>query len=266
MPFQNALAALAKRGLLPTTANSAQLAGLPAALRDEAFFSSKVTDARVLQAAYDCVAAILQPEGRAAGESMDTARAREEIRRLLKSIGYMPEDGKAGTIEDLSSEARLNLIIDHNVAADRGRGAWMETQDDDVLDMWPCQEFYRAEERMRPRNWRARWIAAGGSIYAGRMIARKDDPVWIGINRFGVPWMPADYNSGMDVRDVDRDEAVSLGVIAADDAVKTQQAPDLQMSVPVANMAPFLAKEVAAVMGPRVSLVDGILTFLGSLA
>lgn len=263
IPFADAIAALAKRDLFPTHANSAQLSGLPPALLDEAFFSSKVSDARLLQAAKDRIAAILQPEGRGPGEAMNTATAREQIREVLKSIGYAPEPGKEGSIEDLTSEGRLDLIVDQNVAMARGRAEWAATQDADILDMWPCQEFYRAEDRIHKRNWPLRWRLAGGDIYSGRMIARKDDPVWVGINRFGVPWMPADFGSGMDVRDISRDEAISLGVISADDSVDPQQTPGLSMSASIANLAPFLVQEVLALFGGRASVDDGLLLFGG---
>ena len=132
LPFAEAIAALDKRVLLPTTGNSAQLAALPAALLDESMFSSKVADARILQAAHDRIAGILQPEGRAPGQSLSTATAREQLRQVLASLGYKPEPGKEGSIEDLTSRARLDLIIDHNVAMARGRGQWTATQDADV--------------------------------------------------------------------------------------------------------------------------------------
>lgn len=264
IPFHDAIDALTKRGLMPTSANSAQLSGLPPALLDEAFFSSKVSDARILQAARDRVAAILQPEGAAPGASMNTATAREQLRQVLASIGYAPEPGREGSIQDLTSEHRLDLIVDQNVAMARGRGEWAATQDADILDMWPCQEFYRAEERVQKRNWPVRWRAAGGEIYAGRMIARKDDPVWIGINRFGVPWMPADFGSGMDVRDISRDEAIALGVISSDETVHPQQTPAWSLSASITNLAPFLVREVLSIFGGRAGVANGLLTFGGA--
>ena len=49
------------------------------------------------------------------------------------------------------------------------------------------------------------------------MIALKSDPIWYDISAFGQPYAPFDFNSGMDLRDVDRDEAVDLGLISEDD-------------------------------------------------
>jgi hypothetical protein len=264
IPFADAIAALAKRGLLPLSANSAQISGLPPALLDEAFFSSTVSDARILQSARDRVAAILQPEGAAPGASMNTATAREQIRQTLASIGYAPEPGKEGTIQDLTSRQRLDLIIDQNVAMARGRGQWAGTQDPDILDMWPCQELYRAEERQQPRNWTARWRAAGGELYGGRMIARKNAPVWYAISRFGTPWPPFDFGSGMDVADISRDDAEALGVISPDETVAPEQAPALSISTPLTNLDPFLIREVLSLLGPRAQAADGLLTYGGA--
>ena len=276
IPFQDAIAALAKRGILPLSANSAQISGLPPALLDEAMFSSKVSDARVLQAIFDRVAAILHPEGAAPGQSMDTARAREEIRQLLKSIGYAPEAGKEGSIEDLTSQARLDLVVNQNVAMARGRGQWAADQNEDVLDMWPCQEFYRFAEPLggpaAKRNWPVRWRAAGGRFFdrgagdypQGRMIARKDDPLWYALSRFSTPWAPFDFNSNMDLRDIDREEAVALGVITNRDLVKPQDAPSLALTAPLANLASFLVREVLDALGGRAQASGGMLTFGGA--
>ena len=264
IPFDAAVDALKRRQLLPTTANSLQLQGLPAALRTEAFFSSTVSDARILQAAHDRVAAIVQPEGRAPGQSMNTATAREQLREVLASIGYAPEAGKEGSIEDLTSRNRLDLIVDTNVAQARGRGNWAATQDADILDEWPCQELIRMEQRLKKRNWRARWAAAGGRFYAGRMIARKNDPVWIGISRFGTPWPPFDFNSGMDIEDVEREESIALGVISAHEQVAAQHAPTLTLSTAIADMAGFLVREVTQALGGHCSIMDGFLTYHGN--
>lgn len=267
IPFKNAIAALDKRGLLPLSANSAQISGMPAALLDEGFFSSTVNDARILQAFKDRVAGIVRPEGALPGASLNTATAREQMRQALASIGYAAKPGEEGTIKDLTSQARLDLVIDQNVAMARGRGQWVATQDEDILDMWPCKELFRAEARRVERNWTARWRAAGGQFYDGRMIARKDAPVWYSISRFGTPWPPYDFNSGMDDRDIGREEAVSLGVISNRDIVKPQQAPALAMTAALANLEPALVREVMNVLGgDRVHIGDGLLTFLGAAA
>ena len=264
IPFNEAIDALKRKKLMPTTATAEELDALPDALKAEAFFSAKVHDARVLQEAKDAIEAIVHPEGRGSGNYMDLSTARDNIRKVLADIGYEAEEGKEGSIEDLSSDARLNLIVKTNVEMARGRGQWESTQDGDILYEFPCQELFRAEDRMVPRDWELRWRLAGGTFYEGRMIARKDDPIWTEISRFGTPWPPFDFNSGMDVEDVDRDEAVALGVIAEDDVIEPQVAPELAIASDIARLAGFLVKEVRAALGGKTEIADGMLTYKGA--
>jgi hypothetical protein len=88
--------------------------------------------------------------------------------------------------------------------------------------MWPAQELVRVIDSEHPRDWATRWAEAGGEFSGGRMIALKNDPIWEKISRFGTPYPPFDFNSGMDVADVDRDEAVALGLIDRDEQVEPQ--------------------------------------------
>jgi hypothetical protein len=95
---------------------------------------------------------------------------------------------------------------------------------------WPCQEFYRAEERKEPRDWPTRWEEVGGDFYPGdadypegRMIALKNDPIWEALSAFGLPYAPFDYNSGMDLRDIDREEAIELGILDEDETIEPEE-------------------------------------------
>ncbi|MCD8298621.1 MAG: hypothetical protein LUD39_02525 [Opitutae bacterium] len=70
-----------------------------------------------------------------------------------------------------------------------------------------------------PRDWPARWRAAGGQFYGnGLMAALKDDPIWRRISAFGEPTPPFDYGSQMGLSDIDAGEAVELGLISREDA------------------------------------------------
>ena len=52
------------------------------------------------------------------------------------------------------------------------------------------------------------------------MIAEINSPIWRKISRFDLPYPPFDFNSGMDIEPIRRDEAVRLGVIAQDSVPK----------------------------------------------
>ncbi|MBR0198127.1 MAG: hypothetical protein IJQ34_08330, partial [Kiritimatiellae bacterium] len=63
-------------------------------------------------------------------------------------------------------------------------------------------------------DWPKRWQKAGGKIFpGGRMIALKDDPVWVKLSVFDNPFPPFDWGSGMGLEDIGRKEAVKLGLI-----------------------------------------------------
>lgn len=210
--FREALESRVLKAILPTDLDSQMLKTLPRAVRERAMFSAGVSNVDFLTRTAQAIDRIL------AGET-NKGTERTALRELADSLG----------LEKLSKDGRLNLILDTQTRMGEGFGSWLEGQHPSVLDMWPAQEFYRAEDRKEPRDWPARWADAGGEFYPGdsdypegRMIALKDDPIWVELSAFGLPYAPFDYNSGMDLKDVDHDEAVELGIID-DDYVPTPQ-------------------------------------------
>jgi len=209
LPFLEALQSREVRQLLPTEFRTELLAEIPAQLRERAFFSAGVTNGEFLQRASDAV------DDLTAG-AVDRATKRAELKKLLSSLEYRPDAGAEGTLTDLSSDARLNLILDTNLEMAQGYGQWKQGQNAAVLDQWPAQELIRARVAKVPRDWAQRWTDAGGTFYGGRMIALKNDPIWRRLSRFGLPYPPFDFNSGMDLDPIDRDEAVAFGLIDRD--------------------------------------------------
>lgn len=136
-----------------------------------------------------------------------------DLRDLLKSLGYRPCFGDEDTHHDFSSSTRLKLVLKMNVSFIRESSRWKMDQNQNVLDAFPAQELLRLESRRAPRDWTSRWIAAGGQLYNGFMIALKDDPIWTAISIFGTPWPPFDWGSGMGLRDVSRKAATDLGLL-----------------------------------------------------
>lgn len=220
IPLNAAMASQAVKTVMPTTLRSRMLAELPVALRKRSMFSAGVTNADLLQSINDQLVDVLQGQHTEA-----TARS------LLHRIPDMLTDVQ------LKQESRLRLIVETNVDLARGYGMFQQTQDVDILTEWPAWEFFRAEQRKEPRDWPARWEDAGGTFYpgpsdypAGRMIALKNDPIWVEISAFDLPYAPFDYNSGMDLQDIDREEAEALGVIKPNEAVQAQRV-DFNMGV-----------------------------------
>lgn len=286
--FEEALDSRRVKALLPTTASSSELARIPAELRERAFFSARTASAAHLARTDALINRILQPipavqdpatgewASAAPGEYMNEAKARQLMRASLRSIGYDPAaiGAEPGSLQDLASFNRIHLIIDTNVKMARNYGNWKQGQSTAILDQWPAQELIRVEAREERRDWHRTWVQAGGRVFPGagldgrygRMIALKNAPIWTSINRFGLPYPPFDYNSGVGVQDVDRDEAVRLKVISEDDQVAPQDRgfnDSLQASSPADPAGqPALFQAIAAAMGARVSFTDGVLHFL----
>lgn len=208
LPFRTALDSQEIRTLLQTTGRTADLMQLEPAILRRAFFSATVQNAEILDAMATAVSSFT------AGQ-VDQATLRTQLREVIERTGYRSEPEQAGGLQDLASDARLNLILETNREMAEGFGHWQEGQDPDILDEWPAQELIRVIDSKVKRDWKARWIDAGGRFWDGphRMIALKSDPIWKALSRFGTPWPPFDFNSGMDLADVSRDEAERIGLI-----------------------------------------------------
>lgn len=256
LPFTEAIESRAVRELLPTEFRTRLLSEIPAALRERAFFSAGVTNAQFLQSASDKIDQLL------AGKA-DRATMRLELKQLLDSLGYSPVEGEEGTLTDLSSDDRLNVILDTNLQMAQGYGNWKQGQDPAVLDQWPAQELIRVIDSKEKRDWPSRWADAGGEFFGGRMIALKNDPIWTAISRFGLPYPPFDFNSGMDVADVDRDEAIDIGLIERDTEITPQDRgfnDDLEAG---AYLGSTILDAVQSLFGGRAVNDNGVLRWLG---
>lgn len=116
---------------------------------------------------------------------------------------------------EFTCEGWLENLFNANVDLIYAARAATDGLDELGLDMYPAQELVGADERDEGVNWLARWTAAGGKIYQGRMIAAKCDPVWIKLSPFGHSHPPYALKTGIRVSDVTRDEALQLGIIGA---------------------------------------------------
>ena len=176
----------------------------------------------------DKIGQIVEPSagGGAPGSYMDAGKFREEMRTFLDSIGYVPPvptgNKLIDELVDLTSQRRLDLIVKTNVSMARGYGQHVQSYSPELLDAFPCQELFRLGQRKEPRDWPTIWKDKGGTIYGGRMIAEKGDAIWTDISRFGNPYPPFDFGSGMWVKDVPRAVAVRLGVIRKSDQIKAK--------------------------------------------
>jgi hypothetical protein len=266
LPFAEAVQHLLAKDALPTGLSSAELAQLPAALRRQSFFSARTLLSSVLDKYQTAVASMLQPEtiqrpDRVTPENpqgnvtvgLNAATARAKMKSFFGEIGYQALPGEEGTIKDLSSDGRIDLVVKTNVQLAQGAGQFIQgNASQDVVDLYPAWELVRYEDREVPRgekrqgktiiadpgnDWPSRFeaacAAAGDDAAAavlqstGRMVALKSSGVWQALgdgagghdDGLGNPYPPFAFNSGMWTEDVSRADCVELGLIDAGQAV-----------------------------------------------
>jgi hypothetical protein len=233
IPFAEALQSRDVRAILPTNLSSAQLAEIHGAITERSVVSAKVDSAFYLQSLDDTLRDLI--EGK-----IDLATGRLRLQESLREIGYVASPDEAGLITDFASDQRTNLVLETGADMASGYGSFIQGQDPAILDQFPAQELYRMGPAKVPRNWLAIWVEHGGQVFGARMIARKDSAIWSAISRFGAPYPPFDYGSHMDVRDVDRDTAMQLGIIDRDTQIEPQDRgfnDDLRFEAPALSSA-----------------------------
>lgn len=215
MPNTATLDFLRGKTSLPTDLRTAELDRLPLEIRERSFFMAAVEDAEILDRFRGEVEAV------AAGDrSMSEAKVR--LHDFLKARGYQPLPGQEGTIKDLRSLRRMTVALETNVEAARSYGQWARQQS--ALAAFPAVQYKRGRQARVPRDWPSRWNAAReATAAAGATLATSEDDMFCLanhplltdpiFNRFGSPWTPYDFGSGMMLKTVSRAKAIALGLI-----------------------------------------------------
>jgi hypothetical protein len=146
--------------------------------------------------------------------------AKVRLRDLFRSMGMaIATDVVVGNIEETEEDWIASIVSTQESMADN-YGSYLRGQDADILAIWPAQELVRYSPSFVYRDWKNRWTMAGGQLYEGRMVALKDSKVWqrlgdpnLFADALGNPFPPFAFNSGMGVLNIDREEALRLGVM-----------------------------------------------------
>ncbi|MCU0751425.1 MAG: hypothetical protein MUC40_00065 [Akkermansiaceae bacterium] len=233
----DALAAAQKRGLLPTALSTKELRELGADVLARSVFSARATNAIFA----DELKKIID---RLAAGDIGEGQARTAIWEILDILGYYAEKGGfpaeelepavKGTLQDLMSFRRRDLIVRTQRDLMQGAGLKMRGSEPDRLSEFPAWELVRNLDVTVPRNWngespskkdpRSRWVIAGGTLVdGGRMVALKGDPIWGEIGSYenfsdalGVDHPPFAFNSGMGWREISAEEAAQLAISGPD--------------------------------------------------
>ena len=245
-----------------------------AGLRDRAFFSSQVTEAKILHAMRQNVAELVK-EGKSPSE------VRRDLRAYLGSIGYGPDKGlkpgersRHGTIKDLNSKARLDVMMKTNADQAKGYASHLRATTTGAILAFPAYGLVRVERRKLPRDWSARWASAAqkvgweGVARSGGMIALKTSPIWAALSRFGNPFPPFDFNSGMGVRDVKKSVCREIGLLGQNEQPEIPDVPDfngnLTAQVPMRNDDPE-AKRLKDIFGDQIRFDGDTVHWQGEL-
>lgn len=209
---------------MPTGLGTAGLRELSADLRARMVFTARGTSAIFASKIKEVVNLL------AAGD-IGPADARLALIETLRALGYTPEGGfpetpnwkvppaLEGTLQDLSSFRRLDLIVRTQLELMQGAGTQARGTTPDRLEAAPAWELIRVAEVSVPRDWPARWAVADGAMTEGRMIALKGDPIWGELgssanfdDALDTDHPPFAFNSGMGWREIQRAEVVALGI------------------------------------------------------
>ena len=161
--------------------------------------------------------------GKVASGALSYEEAQQSIRETLRQQGYRPPATGQGGIQDLSSWLRIQVVMETNAAMAHGYRNWYNwTQDDSTAAF----KFYRSQGREDPRYWAERWNRARAGLEeeateavssgfirgetVGYALAASD--IWIRLSRFGTPYPPFDYLSGMNIAPVGAEEARAAGL------------------------------------------------------
>lgn len=185
-----AFSAAMDRGILPTWMGTAELDELEVAIKQRAVFSARTTNAVYVEALRQRIGRLL-----ADGYEGDQAQLRLELKQALTALGYSPETGfpgdaalgippaVAGSLQDLSSDKRINLILETQLELMAGKGQEQRGLSAAALELFPAWELVRVRIAREPRDWFKRFDQAGGRVLSDadgrkRLIAHKLDEVW----------------------------------------------------------------------------------------
>ena len=264
-PIPEAVAKIARRTPVASRMRTAEWERVPLALRERAQFSAAVESVRLLAAFQEKLQkriGMIQEQVAGGDAWVDRSSFIGDMRAMAEELGL---GTGTGGLTDISSRRRLGLIYDMQTRQAAEFARWKMGEDPDVLDAYPAQELLREEDRMVPRDWAARWAREGGRFFGGRMIALKSDPIWTAISRFGTPWPPFDFQSGMGIEDVGRDEAEELGLVGPEAGPLPQDEAQFndRLEASTATFPEEFRHEIKRVFGDRVSVAGESVAWVG---
>lgn len=223
MPPAQPIDLLELQRLAPSEMRTAEWSMVDQWTRERSFYMAGVTRSEVLHEMQEMVRQHAEGE---AGEY----ELRQRWEEFLDGIGYTPEPGTEGSLQDLRSLRRFNVALRTNLALIHEWASKEAALRPGPLRAQPAFELIRLNQPRVPRDWPERWEAAGGEFYAApgtsvaRMIAPKLSPVWPRLgsrelfgDALGVDYPPFAWGSGKGRVGVGAREVMELGVMTRED-------------------------------------------------
>jgi hypothetical protein len=236
LKFPEAIKKISKKKPLAIAMSSEQWGNMSEKIRERAFFSAQIENARFLSLAQkeitDYISGTLKPVTMADGTTQTMLAAGDRATFVARMQRFALSNGMGSIIppgtdredrdlmsrvQDPASETRLNLIFDTQTRSATGYGYYKQGLDPTLLDAFPAARFVRLNAVAIPRP--------DHEAHEGEVRLKSDVKYWIARNRrsiggFEVPWAPFGFNSGMGQEDVTREEAVQMGLLGEQEVVQ----------------------------------------------
>lgn len=259
--FDEAVQKLGTKRIIARDLSSDQWSNVAVGLRDAAFWSAHVTEARMVQDFKNGVTDFIEKnledvtldDGTKTTQIKMGGRA-QFVRDMKEKYGGKADEG-GGPITDKTSTSRLQLIFDVQMKSAYGFGQWQEGNNPVLLDAFPAARFIRIGYVQEPRPLH--------ETNKGQVRLKSDLEFWLAMNSsaiggFEVPWPPFGFNSQMDLEDVSRAEAEAMGLIAPGEQITPpDMAFDEHLEASVKGLDPDVREALVKKLGKENVEVDG---------
>ena len=147
------------------------------------------------------------------GQNVSLSEASRLLNALLKCYFAHKYETPQQALEEATTEECLKTLL----RLENGKAHYDFDTQDIGLKIFPGQElclaYHGDADNDRLEDCKRKWIANGGSIYDGRMIALIKDPIWSRMSIFGLPYPPFDFRCPFGVFGISRKDCIALGLI-----------------------------------------------------
>lgn len=166
------------------------------------------------------------------GQNVSLPEASRLLNALLKCYFANNYETPPQALEEATTQECLKTLL----RLVSGKDHYDFDTQDIGLKVFPGQElclaYHGNADNDMLEDCKRKWIANGGNIYDGRMIALIKDPIWSRMSIFGLPYPPFDFRCPFGVIGVSRKDCISLGLIHDNQSLlRTRKPFKLKLSI-----------------------------------